>query len=47
MAKLPQYEQSASLMAGIDTIQTPNIQEGLRRSQSIEGSLDALTKFAF
>lgn len=46
MAKLPKYEQSASLMAGIDTIQTPNVQESIRRSQSIQGGLDVLTQFA-
>ena len=46
MAKLPKYEPSASLMSGIDTFQTPNIQESVRRSQSIQGALDVVTKFA-
>ena len=46
MAKLPTYEQKAPLMAGIDTFQTPNLQEQIRRSKSIEGSLDVISKFA-
>lgn len=46
MAKLPRYEQSASLMAGIDTIQTPNFSEQIKRSQSIQGGLDVISKFA-
>ena len=46
MARLPTYEQKAPLMAGIDTIQTPNLQEQIRRSKSIEGSLDVISKFA-
>lgn len=46
MAKLPTYEQRAPLMASIDTIQTPNLQEQIRRSKSIEGSLDVISKFA-
>ena len=46
MAKLPTYEQKAPLMAGIDTLQTPNLQEQIRRSKSIEGSLDVISKFA-
>jgi len=46
VARLPTYEQKAPLMAGIDTIQTPNLQEQIRRSKSIEGSLDVISKFA-
>jgi hypothetical protein len=46
MAKLPTYEQRAPLMASIDTIQAPNLQEQMRRAKSIQGSLDAITKFA-
>ena len=46
MAKLPQYERQAPLMSGIDTIQTPNLQEQIRRSKSIQGGLDVITKYA-
>ena len=46
MAKLPQYENRAPLMADAPTLQTPQYGEAIRRSKSIQGALDTVTKFA-
>ena len=46
MAKLPTYERQAVLMSGIDQIQAPNLNEQVRRSRSIQGGLDVISKFA-
>tara|TARA_R110002020_G_scaffold193481_1_gene393915 strand:- start:4939 stop:7314 length:2376 start_codon:yes stop_codon:yes gene_type:complete len=46
MAKLPQYERRAPLMADVPQLQTPQFREQINRSKSIQGSLDVITKFA-
>lgn len=46
MAKLPTYERQATLMQDVGTLQAPNLQEQVRRSKSIQGSLDVISKFA-
>lgn len=46
MAKLPQYERRAPLMADVPQLQTPQFREQINRSKSIQGSLDVITEFA-
>jgi hypothetical protein len=46
MAKLPQYERRAPLIADLPDLQTPQYGEQISRSKSIQGSLDVITKFA-
>ena len=46
MAKLPQYERRAPLIADLPDLQTPQYGEQINRSKSIQGSLDVITKFA-
>jgi hypothetical protein len=46
MAKLPQYEKQAPLMTDVPQLQTPQYSAYAKRSESIQGALDTIGKFA-